>query len=164
MPFEGIRKGGSMQDLIDKYHLTPHPEGGYYAEVYRSKQAVRSGVLNQDRKSLTHIYFLLLKGDVSLFHRVVHDEIWNFYEGDPVKLLKYNGSTVEGDIIGIGYRDYVAIIEGGIYQAAESTGAYSLVGCTVAPGFEFEDFSLLRNESEKKEKFLKNFFDYRKFV
>ena len=153
-----------MLDLIDKYHLTPHPEGGYYAEIYRSKQTVRSAAVNRDRKSLTHIYFLLLRGDVSLFHSVVHDEIWNFYEGDPVRLLKYDGSTVKENIIGSGCRDYVSIIEGGIYQAAESTGTYSLVGCTVAPGFEFEDFSLLRNESANKEKFLKEFSDYRKFV
>ena len=153
-----------MQDLIDKYKLVPHPEGGYYAVVYESKQAVTSPVVNKDRKVATHIYFLLLKGQVSLFHKVAHDEIWNFYEGDPVKLIKYNGSTVEEDIIGSGCSDYVSIVEGGIYQAAETTGDYSLVGCTVAPGFEFEDFSFLRDEVETKEKFLKEFSGYLKFI
>ena len=153
-----------MQNLIDKYNLVPHPEGGYYAVVYESKQAVTSPVVNKDRKAVTHIYFLLLKGQVSLFHKVAHDEIWNFYEGDPVKLIKYNGLTVEENIIGSGCSDYVSIVEGGIYQAAESTGAYSLVGCSVAPGFEFEDFSLLRDKIEYKEKFLEKFPGYRKFV
>jgi len=153
-----------MQNLIDKYNLVPHPEGGYYAVVYESKQAVTSPVVNKDRKAVTHIYFLLLKGQVSLFHKVAHDEIWNFYEGDPVKLIKYNGSTVEEDIIGSGCSDYVSIVEGGVYQAAESTGDYSLVGCSVAPGFEFEDFLLLRDDLETKEKFLEKFPGYRKFV
>jgi len=153
-----------MQNLIDKYHLVPHPEGGYYAVVYESKQAVMSPAVNKDRKAVTHIYFLLLKGQVSLFHRVVHDEIWNFYEGEPIKLIKYNGSTVVEDIIGSGCSDYFSIVEGGVYQAAESTGRYSLVGCSVAPGFEFEDFLLLRDDLETKEKLLRKFSDYRKFV
>ena len=153
-----------MQDLIDKYKLVAHPEGGYYAVVFESEQSLMSPVVNKVRKALTHIYFLLLKGQVSLFHKVAHDEIWNFYEGDPLKLIKYNVSRVEEDIIGSGCSDYVSIVEGGIYQAAESTGAFSLVGCSVAPGFEFEDFSFLRDEFEIKEKFLKKFPDYQKFI
>ena len=153
-----------MQDLIDKYKLVPHPEGGYYAVVYESKQSVKSPVVNKDRKAITHIYFLLLKGQVSIFHKVAHDEIWNFYEGDPIKLIKYNGSKVEEDIIGSGCSDYVSIVEGGVYQAAESTGVYSLVGCSVAPGFEFEDFSFLRDELETKEKLLETFPRYQKFI
>jgi predicted cupin superfamily sugar epimerase len=153
-----------MQKLIDKYHLVPHPEGGYFSEFYRSVQSVKSATVNQDRRSVTHIYFLLPEGQLSLFHKVVHDEIWNFYEGDPIKLLKYDGLGIEEDIIGAARNGYVSIVKGGVYQAAESTGAYSLVGCTVAPGFEFEDFSFLRDESELKEKFLKEFPDYRKFV
>ena len=153
-----------MQELIDKYKLVPHPEGGYYAVFYESETAVKSPVVNKDRKAVTHIYFLLLKGQVSIFHKVAHDEIWNFYEGDPLKLIKYNGSKAEEEIIGSGCRDYASIVEGGVYQAAESTGVYSLVGCTVAPGFEFEDFSFLREEFETKEKLLNKFPEYRKFV
>jgi len=153
-----------MQALIDKFNLVPHPEGGYYAVVYESKQSVKSPVVNQDRKAVTHIYFLLLEGQVSLFHKVAHDEIWNFYQGDPLKLIKYNGSKIEKVTIGSGCSDYASIVEGGVYQAAESTGDYSLVGCTVAPGFEFEDFSFLRDEFETKEKLLNKFPGYRKFV
>ena len=153
-----------MQDLIDKYKLVPHPEGGYYAVVHESKQAVTSPVVNKDRKAVTHIYFLLLKGQVSIFHKVAHDEIWNFYQGGPLKLIKYNGSKVEEDIIGSGCSDYVSIVEGGVYQAAESTGVYTLVGCSVAPGFEFEDFSFLRDDLETKEKLLKTFPRYQKFI
>ena len=132
--------------------------------IYESKQSVKSPVVNQDRKAVTHIYFLLLEGQVSLFHKVAHDEIWNFYQGDPLKLIKYNGSKIEKVTIGSGCSGYAAIVEGGLYQAAESTGGYSLVGCTVAPGFEFEDFSFLRDEFETKEKLLKEFPDYLKFI
>jgi hypothetical protein len=85
------RNGGIMQALIDKYKLIPHPEGGYYAVVHESEQSVKSPVVNKDRKAITHIYFLLLEGQASIFHKVAHDEIWNFYEGDPLKLVKYNG-------------------------------------------------------------------------
>jgi uncharacterized protein len=161
--FESIEYGGVMQNLIDKYKLVPHPEGGYYAVVYESKQSVESPVVNKIRKAVTHIYFLLLKGQVSLFHKVAHDEIWNFYQGDPLKLVIYNGSKVEEIIIGCGCSNYVAIIEGGVYQAAESTGHYTLVGCSVAPGFEFEDFSFLRDDVEAKEKLWREFPYYRKF-
>ena len=153
-----------MQALIDKYKLVPHPEGGYYAVVYESEQSVKSPVVNKDRKAITHIYFLLLKGQVSVFHKVAHDEIWNFYAGDPIKLIKYNGTKVEEVSIGSGCSDYASIVEGGVYQAAESTGVYSLVGCSVAPGFEFEDFSFLRDDLETKEKLLKTFPGYQKFV
>jgi len=132
--------------------------------VYESKQSVKSPVVNKVRKALTHIYFLLLKGQVSIFHKVAHDEIWNFYQGDPLKLIKYNGSKVEEDVIGSGCSDYASIVEGGVYQAAESTGVYSLVGCSVAPGFEFEDFLFLRDELDTKEKFIQKFPGYQKFV
>ena len=153
-----------MQNLIDKYKLVPHPEGGYYAVVYESEQSVTSPAVNQDRKAVTHIYFLLSEGQVSRFHKLAHDEIWNFYQGDHLKLIKYNVSTVEEVIIGSGCSNCVSIVEGGVYQAAESTGAYSLVGCTVAPGFEFEDFSLLRDDLETKKKLLSEFPGYWKFV
>jgi predicted cupin superfamily sugar epimerase len=156
--------GGSMQELIEKYKLAPHPEGGYYAVVYESFQRVKSALVNKKRKAVTHIYFLLIEGQVSLFHKVIHDEIWNFYEGDPLKLIKFAGVDIEEDIIGSGCSDYVSIVEGGVFQAAVSTGAYSLVGCTVAPGFEFADFSFLRDEPESKDNLLKNFPHYRKFV
>jgi predicted cupin superfamily sugar epimerase len=153
-----------MQALIDKYQLIPHPEGGYYREVYRSKLSVTSAAIHQDRQAVSHIYFLLPKGQVSRFHHVIHDEIWNFYEGDPIRLIKYNGFKVEEDIIGPGCKDYAAICEGGVYQAAESTGDYSLAGCTVAPGFEFEDFSFIGDDPETRETLLRRFPAYLKFI
>ena len=154
----------SAEFWIEKLKLAPHPEGGYYSEFYRSEQSVKSATVNRDRRSVTHIYFLLLEGQVSLFHKVAHDEIWNFYEGDPIRFLKYDAFGIEEDIVGAACNGYVSIVKGGVYQAAESTGAYSLVGCTVAPGFEFEDFLFLRDELKHKEKFIEEFPDYLKFV
>jgi len=130
-----------MQQLIDRLKLVPHPEGGFYREVYRSGQAVSSSATKAPRQALTHIYFLLLKGQVSRFHRVLHDEVWNYYEGAPLRLLRWHGATIEEQLIGPGEANYCTTIVGGDFQAAESCGDYTLVGCTVAPGFDFADFT-----------------------
>lgn len=148
--------------LIEKYQLQPHPEGGYYREVYRSEQEVESAFSGEKRNAVTHIYFLLVKGEVSRFHKVLHDEIWNFYEGAPLKLIEFNGEDVEEKIIGARNESYVSIIKGGVFQAAESTGEYTLVGCSVAPGFDFKDFSFL---SEKQQIIVKKHFpEYNRFA
>ncbi|WP_100657875.1 cupin domain-containing protein [Alteromonas flava] len=142
-----------MQQLIDALKLKPHPEGGFYSEVYRSAQTIDSPIHSHPRPALTHIYFLLLAGQVSRFHRVVHDEIWNFYAGAPLRLLHIHNhqsqsaeaqTTSESVIIGSANR-FAHVIEGGQWQAAESTGDYSLVGCSVAPGFDFADFEFMSN-------------------
>lgn len=137
-----------IKSLIEKYQLSPHPEGGYFREIYRSNQRVQSPVHNRERNALTHIYFMLPSGEISRFHRVEHDEIWNYYEGAPLKLIMFDGETVTETIIGKGHTDYTAIVPAGVWQAAESTGDYTLVGCSVAPGFDFEDFRFM-NENEE---------------
>lgn len=136
-----------IKSLIEKYQLSPHPEGGYFREIYRSNQRVQSPVHNRERNAVTHIYFMLPSGEISRFHRVEHDEIWNYYEGAPLKLITFDGETVTETIIGKGHTDYTAIVPAGVWQAAESTGDYTLVGCSVAPGFDFEDFRFM-NENE----------------
>ena len=136
-----------MQQLIDRYDLLLHPEGGYYREVYRSQQGVRSVAAEGERQAVTHIYFLLGQGQVSRFHKVRHDEIWNFYEGAPLRLLVSDGASIREQLLGP-ETAYAGFVPGGHFQAAVSTGAYSLVGCTVAPGFEFEDFAFLADEPE----------------
>jgi predicted cupin superfamily sugar epimerase len=155
---------GYLQQLIDKYKLVPHPEGGYFREVFRSGQVVFSAAADQDRDAVTHIYFLLTNGQVSRFHKVLHDEIWNFYEGSPLRLLKYDGGKIEEEIIGTNCSSYVSFVAGGFYQAAESTGEYSLVGCTVAPGFDFADFSFLNDNAETVTDFMHKHPEYEKFV
>ncbi len=133
-----------MEKLINRYGLTPHPEGGYFKEIYRSRQRVLSEIVTETRDAVTHIYFLLKKGQISRFHRVVHDEIWNFYEGDPLQLIQFD-TGIKKVTLGPGCEAYVTIVPGNTWQAAATTGKYSLVGCTVAPGFDFTDFSFLRD-------------------
>lgn len=137
-----------MQQLIEKYGLVPHPEGGYYKEIYRSGQKIHSPYANKDRNTVTHIYFLLVQGQISRFHKVLHDEIWNFYEGSPLKLITFDGNDIEEEEIGSGCNSYNYIVKGGLYQAAETTGEYTLVGCSVAPGFDFKDFTFLSDDLE----------------
>jgi predicted cupin superfamily sugar epimerase len=155
---------GDMQQLIDKYKLVPHPEGGYFREVFRSGQKVFSTVADAKRDAVTHIYFLLIKGQVSRFHKVLHDEIWNFYEGSPLRLVQYDGTKLQEEIVGGTSGSYVSFVAGGLYQAAESTGEYSLVGCTVAPGFDFGDFSFLSDDPDAVSAFIQKNTGYEKFV
>jgi uncharacterized protein len=119
--------------LVEALQLTPHPEGGYYREVYRSH-------------ALTTIYFLLTRGVVSRWHRVHHsDEVWHFYEGDPVELTVADPHE-ETHAVRLGPvapgQCPVHTVPASCWQSARSTGAYSLVGCTVAPPFSFENFEL----------------------
>lgn len=153
-----------MQYLIDRYELSPHPEGGYYKEVYRSRQTVVSPEVDAERQAVTHIYFLLTKGQISRFHRVCHDEIWNFYEGSPLRLISFDGVTVQEQLLGPDGTDYVGIIEGGLFQAAESTGEYSLVGCSVAPGFDFTDFSFLADAPQLCQMLVQKAPVYQRFI
>ncbi len=137
------------KELIEKFNMEAHPEGGYYREIYRSEQEVISPVHEKKRNSVTHIYFLLPSGELSRFHRVEHDEIWNHYDGDPLRLILWDGENITEQLIGKGCENYTAVVPAGIWQAAESTGEFSLVGCSVAPGFDFEDFRFM-HEDEKK--------------
>ena len=82
-----------VQQLIDTLHLQPHPEGGFYRETFRSQIRIDSPIVNAPRAAMTDIYFLLSRGQVSRFHRVAHDELWNFYNGEPLKLWHYDAET-----------------------------------------------------------------------
>ena len=137
-------------DLIEHHQLQPHPEGGWYREIYRANQNVVSPVNGEGRSAFTHIYFLLERGQLSRFHKVLHGETWNFYAGAPLRLITFGADpdqVIETQLGGAGAgTDYVSIVEPGHYQAAESTGDFSLVGCSVAPGFDFADFSFLKDD------------------
>ena len=147
-----------IKDLIQHYHLLPHPEGGYYKETYRSEESIPATGLpakfSGERAFSTAIYFLLLKDSFSAFHRIRSDECWHFYEGDSlhVHVLHINGSyelirlgknRTEGEV-------YQAVVPAGAWFASESMGEYSFAGCTVAPGFDFQDFELAKASELKK--------------
>jgi uncharacterized protein len=133
--------------LISALELRPHPEGGHFREVYRSASTVHPLDDRSERAALTTIYFLLAAGEVSRWHRVASDEVWHFYEGAALQLLVADATFARVDRellgpVGDGARP-VHVVPAHCWQAARSTGDYTLVGCTVGPGFEFADFQML---------------------
>ncbi|MGH7529595.1 MAG: cupin domain-containing protein [Gemmatimonadales bacterium] len=137
------------QELIRALNLRPHPEGGHYAEVFRSGRRVRPLDRNE-RAAVTTIYFLLCAGEHSRWHRVRSDEVWHWYEGDPLELVLLDDAGLRRVRLGPTAKDTrpVAVVDADCWQAARPLGNYTLVGCTVAPGFEFEDFALMADELE----------------
>lgn len=133
-------------DLINELGLEPHPEGGYFREVFRSSRKVKPSDERPERSALTTIYFLLLKGQHSRWHRVASDEAWHFHEGDPLQLYwidDRNGVHEELLASGRSKGRPICVVPAGCWQAAKPTGEYSLVGCTVGPGFDFQDFEMI---------------------
>jgi uncharacterized protein len=128
--------------LIDELGLRPHPEGGYFAETYRSD--IRVTVEARNRSAVTSIHFLLTGDTFSAFHRLASDEVWHHYEGAHVAI-----DLVDLDrghrqlVIGAGTRRQAAI-PAGVWFAAHVTDpdGYAFVGCDVAPGFEYEGFEV----------------------
>ncbi len=130
----------SAQDIIRQLGLEPHPEGGHFAETYRHHPAVGA------RGDQTAIYYLLKAGERSHWHRVDAVEIWHWYGGAALTLgISEDGVSTRSERLGNdlakGERPQV-IIPAQAWQSAESTGDWTLVGCTVAPAFEFEGFEL----------------------
>jgi len=140
-------------ELIATLEMRPHPEGGFYREIFRSPSQVTPADERGPRAALTTIYFLLPQGSVSRWHRVASDEVWHLYEGGPIELLELGASDRElvrhrlGPI-GADNSGPVCTIRAGMWQAARPLGEYGLVGCTVGPGFEYVDFRLLADEPE----------------
>jgi predicted cupin superfamily sugar epimerase len=147
---EGTKSSGPDRraaGLIEGLGLTPHPEGGFFREVYRSAARVQPLDGRPDRLALTTIYFLLIAGQVSRWHRVASDEVWHYYEGDPLELVVADSEFADVSRRRLGpvadETQPVHVVLAGEWQAARPIGAYTLVGCTVGPGFEFSDFEML---------------------
>ncbi|MCD6116066.1 cupin domain-containing protein [bacterium] len=149
---------GNAEYWIDKLKLSPHPEGGFFRETYRSNEIIHRAHLparfNGDRSFSTAIYFLLRRGEFSAFHSIKQDELWHFYYGSPLLLhiidpgsryytIKLGSNLEKGKI-------FQAVIPEGSWFGASTYSAedigtspdFTLVGCTVAPGFDFADFTL----------------------
>ncbi len=124
------------QELIETLALEPHREGGWYRQAFKSEERVTRIRDDANRSALTTIYFLLVEGTFSAWHRVESDEVWHFYEGEPLELLTSDGVTHLDE------NHRVHVVKARQWQAARPLGAYTLVGCTVGPGFEFEDFEM----------------------
>ena len=138
------------KDLIGELGLQPHPEGGYFREIFRSAHAVQPLDQRSARCALTTIYFLLVKGQYGRWHRVASDEVWHFYEGDPLEVYWIDGrDVVHQELLGTGTSNAqpTCVVPAGCWQAARPLGEYSFLGCTVAPGFEFQDFEMISKRS-----------------
>ena len=135
------------QELIDRLGLQPHPEGGFYAEVYRSHERVVPHDGRPPRAALTSIYFLLVDRGASRWHRVASDEVWVHLEGAPVTLHLLDASTLTlrsqhlGALAGAAAPQ--CTVPANAWQAAQLHGEHALLACIVAPGFAFADFALL---------------------
>lgn len=135
-------------ELIEKLALEPHPEGGYYREIFRSKDLVAPADGRGPRAALTTIYYLLPAGIVSRWHRVSSDEVWHLYEGGPLEVLTVDPACQTAARHQLAPQAPVCTVAAAHWQAARTLGDYALTGCTVAPGFDFADFTILVDEPE----------------
>jgi hypothetical protein len=140
----------SAAEVIDLLGLVPHPEGGHYRETFRDSRTVAASA-NPARSASTAIYFLLAAGEVSRWHRVDAAEVWHWYAGAPLALTIADADGRRelrlGANLAAGERPQ-AVVPAGAWQQAASLGAWTLVGATVAPGFEFAGFELGRADFE----------------
>ncbi|NMO16373.1 cupin domain-containing protein [Pyxidicoccus fallax] len=138
-----------VDELVRGLGLVPHPEGGFYREMYRASLTVETP--RGPRSAGTAIYYLLPRGSFAAWHRVTSDEVWHFYDGHPLELLLVGADgrlerVVMGRDVTKGERPQV-VVHAGVLQAAVPQGEYTLVGCTVSPGFDFSDWEMPSAES-----------------
>ena len=142
----------TTEQLIKQYRLQPHPEGGWYRQSYKCKEFIPATALparfGGERVFSTAIYFLLEKGNFSAFHKIKSDECWHFYAGDPLHVFIIDQSG-DLEIITLGNdfskgQTFQYIVPANCWFASRPVpgSEFCLVGCTVAPGFEFEDLEL----------------------
>jgi uncharacterized protein len=135
-----MEKAPTAADIIARLRLKPHPEGGHYRETFRDQRCDANG-----RASSTAIYFLLARGERSHWHRIDAVEVWHYYAGSALSLQIADDSGSRTVRLGpdlAGGEWPQAIVPAQAWQAAESSGDWTLVGCTVAPGFEFSKFEM----------------------
>jgi predicted cupin superfamily sugar epimerase len=143
------------QSLIAELDLQPHPEGGFYREIFRSANRVQPVDQRTERSALTAIYFLLVAGQHSGWHQVLSDEIWSHLEGDALELLCFDASNAQASTIALGRFSAggaapIHVVPAGVWQAARPLGEYALLGCYVGPGFDFSDFRMAKDDAEMR--------------
>lgn len=141
------------RELTALLRLEPHPEGGLFRRVFRSERTVTRAA-GETRCALTTIHYLLIDGSFSRWHRVAADEAWHFLEGQPMELLVSPPTAHHVEHIVLGPASAttqpVYVVPADHWQAARPLGAYSLLGCSVGPGFDFADFTLARDLPEEE--------------
>ena len=117
------------ESIISELNLKPHPEGGHFVECFRTKE-------------ISVIYYLLKKNEKSHWHRLTKNETLHFYKGDPIEILQSeDGVNINSILLGQ-EKDFIHTVKAGTWFAMKSKGEYSLIGCTVAPAFDYKDFEL----------------------
>lgn len=133
--------GMTAEDVVRRLDLKPHPEGGFYRETFRDERTDTDG-----RAVSTAIYYLLGLGDVSEWHRVDAAEVWHFHAGAPLVItVSPNGHDAQARHLGSDIMNGQVpqiVVPAGWWQTSTSLGAWTLVGCTVAPGFDFKGFEM----------------------
>ena len=145
------------QDYVDNLNLIPHPEGGFYKETYRGNDTVELASFEGPRNVCTGIYYLLEHGHFSAFHRIKSDEMWHFYDGTDLsvyviypdallRVIRLGRNIKEGEVL-------QAVVPAGCWFASrvEQKEGFALAGCTVAPGFDFQDFEMAERKALVKE-------------
>lgn len=146
----------TLKEIVSCLDLKPHPEGGFYRELYRSSGSIPHHALPSEfsgpRNFATSIYFLITSASFSAFHRIKQDEVWHFYLGSPLVVHTLNADRVYtkytvGQNLKAGERPQVVIPAGCWFAASVvNPDSYSLIGCSVSPGFDFDDFELAKRE------------------
>lgn len=151
----------NVQELVHQFNLQPHPEGGFYKETYRSPEIIPQQFLSKqfkgDRAYSTAIYFLLEQENFSAFHKIESDELWHFYAGQTllVHIIHLNGKleTIKLGNDFLNGEQFQFAVPARCWFASEPAphSSFSFVGCTVAPGFDFDDFELAKAEELTKQ-------------
>ena len=132
----GAEENLNAEEAIKRMGLELHPEGGFYRETFRSPTTLHLPD-GRVRAASTAIYYLLTPGTYSAWHRVASDEVWHHYDGGTLRLYRLGMEEAS-----LSRDNPQAVVPAGVWQAAEPEGEGALAGCTVAPGFDFEDFTL----------------------
>jgi len=151
----------TKEDLVKRYGMLPHPEGGFYAETFRSEVTVQTE--KGSRAASTAIYFLMSPGNISRLHRIVSDEVWHFYLGHSITVVELDDATggCKSTILGNNITNGEVVqyvVKGGTWFGSfpnidsddSNKDAFSFMGCTVSPGFDFAGFEMGSNEALRK--------------
>jgi len=145
-----------VHELVRGFDLAPHPEGGWFREVFRSEAGVDPLDGRPRRSALTGIYFLLAAGQHSRWHRVDSDEIWTWIEGGAVRIWSFDAGSgrIESELAGpLGEGvEPIRVVRAGLWQAAEPVGDFAFGSCCVGPGFDFADFRMLDSDAVARER------------
>lgn len=157
-----------IPELIDLLKLETHPGGGSIREIYRSSKHVHLPGTLDERSALTTVYYLLAEGEYDCWHRLEADEAWHYIEGDPLELIWFKPGDDELTPRHLGEvgesSSPIAVVPGGCWQMARTTGEYTLVSCMMGPGFEYEDYQQMWDNPEVAQEVQRRFPELAEYI